>query len=60
MSYFDIIQKYQKYLLFFNWDVAVADEKYFNHSYYLLLFALKCPVLQGFSGVCEMRECIMV
>jgi hypothetical protein len=29
----------------------VADEKYFNHSYVLLLYAGKCPVLQGFPGV---------
>jgi hypothetical protein len=32
-------------------NVAVADEKYFYHSFDLLLFALKCPVLRGISGI---------
>ena len=30
---------------------AVADEKYFYHCFDLLLFARKCPVLQGFLGL---------
>jgi len=32
----------------------VADEKNFYHSFDLLLFARKCPVLQGFSGINKM------
>ena len=32
-------------------DVAVADEKYFNHSFGSPCFAQKCPVLQEFPGV---------
>ena len=32
-------------------DVAVADEKYFNHSFGSPCFAPKCPVLQGFPGL---------
>ena len=32
-------------------DVAVADEKYFNHSFGSPYFAQKCPVLQEFPGV---------
>jgi hypothetical protein len=30
----------------------MADKKYLNHSYVLLLYAEKCPVLRGFPGVC--------
>jgi hypothetical protein len=30
----------------------VADEKYFYHSYVLLLYALKCPVLRGIPAIC--------
>jgi len=33
---------------------AVADEKYFYHSFVSPCFALECPVLQGISGICEM------
>lgn len=32
-------------------DVAVADEKYFNHCYQSPCFARKFPVLQGISGI---------
>ena len=32
-------------------DVAVADEKYFNHKFLLSQNAKKCPVLQGFTRV---------
>ena len=32
-------------------DVAVANEKYFNHSFVSPCFAPKCPVLQGFPGL---------
>jgi hypothetical protein len=35
-------------------DVAVADEKYFNHCYLVLLFAGKCRGLQGFRVFCKM------
>lgn len=35
-------------------DVAVADEKYSNHSFVSPCFAPKCPVLLGFSGICKM------
>ncbi len=35
---------------------AVADEKYFNHSFVSPCFAPECPVLQGISGVCEMCD----
>ena len=35
-------------------DVAVADEKYFYHSFVSPCFAPKCPVLQGISRVCKM------
>lgn len=37
-------------------DIAVADEKYFNHSFVSPCFAPECPVLQGISGVCEMCD----
>jgi hypothetical protein len=30
---------------------AVANKKYFYHSYLMLLFALKYPVLRGFPGI---------
>ena len=35
-------------------DTAVANEKYFNHSFVSPCFAPECPVLQGISGICEM------
>jgi hypothetical protein len=42
-------------------NIAVADEKYFYHSYVLLLFAGKCPVLQGVPAVlCFALKCIIV
>lgn len=35
-------------------DVAVADEKYSNHSFVSPYFAPECPVLQGIPGICKM------
>jgi len=35
-------------------DIAMADEKYFYHSFVSPCFSLECPVLQGISGICEM------
>ena len=32
-------------------DVAVADEKYFYHSFVSPCFAPECPVLQGIPGL---------
>ena len=34
-------------------DIAVADEKYFYHSFVSPCFAPECHVLQGISGICE-------
>jgi len=32
-------------------DIAVADEKYFYHSFVSPYFVPKCPVLQGIPGL---------